>query len=98
MFTKRKVIALIAVLVLVSGFVGMAIVMPDSKEDKLIEYLDANNVHYKSRSDMFRLANIVCDLANRGVNTTEYLETAFTKRDAFSIQNGVLNSGYCEDK
>jgi hypothetical protein len=96
--TKRKVFALVAVVVLVFGigvvFLGLS--FNETRQDRLIEYLDSNGVSYSDRESILRLADTVCDLDARKVNTAEYLETSFNRKDALAIQNGVLNSGYCE--
>jgi hypothetical protein len=97
----RRLVVLIAVLTAVGALVGVLVAplafgASQSKSDRFIEHLDAHNVRYESRDSMLKLADTVCDLDEQGVNTLEYLETAFSKKDAYAIQNGVLNGGYCE--
>jgi hypothetical protein len=96
--TKRKVFALVAVVVMVLSVGGLflALSFHETKQDALIDYLDSKSVSYSDRQTMLTLADTLCDLDSRGINTTEYLETAFNRKDAFAIQNGVLNSGYCK--
>jgi hypothetical protein len=95
--TRRKVFALIAVVAIVLILGIMSLGFHQTKQDTLIQYLGNHHVT-GNRDDMLKLADMLCRLDAQGVNTTEYLESAFSRESTFAIQNAVFNSGYCEDK
>lgn len=97
----NRALALIAVLTLllavpVALLLGSAARPVQSKSDRFIEYLDANHVRYASVDSVLKLADTLCQLDTQGVNTEQYLQAAFSHEDAYTINNAVFNSDYCE--
>jgi hypothetical protein len=66
------------------------------KETDLLNYLDSHGVSYSDAESMVKLADTLCDLDARGVDTDSFLLTQFSQEDASWIKFGVFNSGYCE--
>lgn len=68
---------------------------PQSKSERLLDYLDTNGVDYSSPDAMLRLADTVCDLDAKGIDTFGYLTTVYSPQDASRIQWAVFNGNYC---
>lgn len=69
---------------------------PESKADKLLNYLDHHGVVYSSERDMLALADVLCDMRTDGIETESFLRITFSQEDTNYIQWGVFNGGYCE--
>lgn len=70
---------------------------PETKEDRLITYLDHNNVQYSNSDDIIELADTICKLQAKGIDTESFLRVAFSQKDAMIINYGITNSNYCGD-
>ena len=98
MSTKASVLSLIGLIVIaLFAWLLFSPNPPDTKEDRLITYLDHNNVQYGSTTDIIELADTICKMQAKGIDTESFLRVAFNQKDAMIINYGITNSNYCGD-
>ncbi len=96
MSTKVSVLSLIGLIVVaLLAWLLFSPNPPETKQDRLITYLDHNNVQYDSTTDIIELADTICEMQAKGIDTESFLRVAFNDKDAMIINYGIVNSNYC---
>ena len=101
MIDKRQAIVTTVIICALAVIgIGAALLFGGTPEptpaDELITYLDENDVDYSNRAEMLGLADVLCEMRRKSLDTGSYLRVAFVERDAWYIELGVFNGGYCD--
>jgi|ERR1044072_4432515 hypothetical protein len=66
-----------------------------TRQQAMLKDLNIAGIQYGSADKMTKLADVICDMDDQGLDTLSFLELGWNAKEADTIQAVILNGQYC---